>query len=72
MANTVQVQHPAVVLRSSYQLMRALLLIATIAIVGLTIAVLALALNNGVTKTGSARAHANPTVITDNPGHWQH
>lgn len=71
MTNAVQVQHPAVVLRSSYELMRALLLIATIAIIGLTIAVLALALNAGVTKTGSARAHAKPAMITDSPGHWQ-
>ena len=72
MTNTVQAQHPAVVLRSSYQLVRALLSIATIAIVGLTIAIAALALNNGATTTANPPAHANPPVITDNPGHWQH
>ena len=78
MTNAVQVQYPAVVLRSSYQLVRALLSIATIAIVGLTIAVVTLALNNAASPTANPSAPVNPSaqantyVITDNPGHWKH
>jgi hypothetical protein len=43
MGNTVPAQHPSVVLRSHFQLVRALLLAATIAIVGLSIWVVILA-----------------------------
>jgi hypothetical protein len=37
MSHTVPSQHPAVVLRSTYQHLRALLVVAFIAVVGLTI-----------------------------------
>jgi hypothetical protein len=70
MSNAVQAQHPAVVLRSSYQHLRALLAIAAIAIVGLTVTVVVLALNNSRTTTASPPAHTNPSAITDYPGHY--
>ena len=70
MSSTVQAQHPAVVLRSSYQHLRALLAIAAIAIVGLTVAVVVLALNNSGTATTSPTVYVNPPAITDYPGHY--
>lgn len=54
MSNTVQAQHPAVVLRSSYQHLRAVLAIAAIAIIGLTVAVVVLATSNRQVTTRSA------------------
>jgi ABC-type lipoprotein release transport system permease subunit len=66
MSNTVQAQHPAVVLRSSYQLVRTLLAIATIAILGLTVAVVVLAINNGTSASASPAARVNPKAITSN------
>ena len=71
MNNAVPAQHPAVVLRSSYQLVRALLAIATIAIFGLTVAVAVLALNNSGTTTASPTSHTNPSAIRNYPGHHQ-
>ena len=70
MSNTVQVQHPAVVLRSSYQHLRALLAIAAIAIAGLTVAVVVLALNTSGTTTTSSPAHARAPVSTYYPGRF--
>jgi negative regulator of sigma E activity len=55
MSNTVPAQHPAVVLRSTYQHLRAVLAIAMIAIVGLTVAVVVVATNNA--KPISPAAH---------------
>jgi hypothetical protein len=43
MSQTLSTQHPAVVLRSRYQQLRALLAVAMIAVVGLTVAVVVLA-----------------------------
>jgi hypothetical protein len=43
MSQTFSTQHPAVVLRSRYQQLRALLVVAMIAVVGLTVAVVVLA-----------------------------
>ena len=60
MSHTVPAQHPAVVLRSSYELVRSLLAIATIAIVGLTLAVAVLAIGTGTRTSGHAAVHANP------------
>jgi hypothetical protein len=54
MSHTVPSQHPAVVLRSNYQHLRALLAVAFIAIVGLTIAVVVLATSNTTTITPAA------------------
>ena len=61
MSNTVQAQHPAVVLRSNYQHLRALLAIAAIAIVGLTVAVVVLATNNATTISPAAHRTAPAT-----------
>jgi hypothetical protein len=64
MSNNVQTQHPAVVLRSSYQHLQALFAIAAIAIVGLTVAVVALALNNSSGNTTvSPAVRANPSAL---------
>ena len=52
MNQTISPQHPAVVLRSHYQALRGLLAIATIAIVGLSVAVAILATRD---DTGSSR-----------------
>jgi hypothetical protein len=60
MSHTVPAQHPAVVLRSSYELVRSLLAIATIAIVGLTLAVAVLAIGNGTKASGHPAIHYNP------------
>jgi hypothetical protein len=49
MAQALPGQHPAVVLRSHYTQLRTLLVIAMIAVVGLTIAVVALATDEGTT-----------------------
>jgi hypothetical protein len=56
MSTTVPTQHPAVVLRSHYMHVRALLAIAAIAIVGLTIAVVALATAGSPTPTIASTA----------------
>jgi hypothetical protein len=54
MSNGVQTQHPAVVRRTIYQHLRALLAIAGIAIVILTIAVVVLATTNQRDATSSS------------------
>jgi hypothetical protein len=57
MENAVPTQHPAVVLRSHYTLVRALLAVAMIAVVGLTAAVVVLATReNSETIADSAAA----------------
>ena len=60
MSHTVPAQHPAVVLRSNYELVKSLLAIATIAIVGLTLAVAVLAIGTSTTTSGHPAVHANP------------
>jgi ABC-type lipoprotein release transport system permease subunit len=67
MSNTISAQHPAVVVRSSYRFVRALLAIATIAIVGLTIALVLLASSNGTSTSVSPTAHATRPAISSNP-----
>ena len=69
MSHALSTQHPAVVLRSSYQHLRALLAIATIVVVSLTIAVVVLAINSGNT-TASPAGHTNPSAISNYPGHY--
>ena len=55
MGKAIPTQHPAVVLRSHYRQLRALLAIAMIAVVGLTAAVVILANDDGqITGTSSA------------------
>ena len=63
MSQTLSTQHPAVVLRSRYQQLRALLAVAMIAVVGLTVAVVVLAAQDdgaqsvaAVEKVGSTPA----------------
>jgi hypothetical protein len=66
MSNTAQAEHPAV-LGSSDLHLRVLLTIATIAIVGLTVAVMVLALNNAGTTTASRAAQTAVTGATAIP-----
>jgi hypothetical protein len=62
---TVSTQHPAVVLRSRYQQLRALLAVAMIAVVGLSAAVVILAIDNdGATSFGSASQVSTPSQAT--------
>jgi hypothetical protein len=56
MSQPISPQHPAVVLRSHYVQVRALLAIAMIAVVGLTVAVAILATNNDRSASVSAAA----------------
>ena len=62
MSHSISPQHPAVVLRSRYVHVRALLTIAMIAVVGLTAAVVILAINDDAdTSAGSARQLSAPS-----------
>jgi hypothetical protein len=61
MGKAVPVQHPAVVLRSHYTLVRALLAIAMIAVVGLTAAVVIVA-GDGDKATGASSAPAADSI----------
>jgi ABC-type lipoprotein release transport system permease subunit len=67
MSNTVPAQHPAVVLRSTYQHLRAMLAIATIAVVGLTVAVVVLAINSNASTSVTGAARASSPAIRTNP-----
>lgn len=69
MSSTVSTQHPAVVLRSSYLHLRTLVAIAAIVVVGLTVAVVVLAIDSGNTPVSPA-AHTTPSAISDYPGHY--
>jgi hypothetical protein len=63
-------QHPAVVLRSTYQNVRALLAVAMIAVVGLTAAVVILATHNGGGSSAAtpARVSSPATPATSQAG----
>jgi hypothetical protein len=62
MAQAIPAQHPAVVLRSHYNHLRALLAVAIIAITGLSAAVVILATNDQTTTSSSvAKAIRAPT-----------
>lgn len=63
MSNTVPAQHPAVVLRSTYQHLRALLAIALIALIGLTVAVVVLAANSSTTASSASHQSAGPPIL---------
>jgi hypothetical protein len=68
MSHTAPAQPPAVVLRSTYLHLRALLAVAIVAIVGLTVAVVLLAASTGGGSTiASSAARANPSAILANP-----
>jgi hypothetical protein len=64
MGQAIPTQHPAVVLRSRYQQLRALLAVAMIAVVGLTAAVVILAIDsdNG-TRVGAATQVSAPSPV---------
>ena len=63
MSHQISQQHPAVVLRSHYVHMRALLAIAMIAVVGLTVTVVLLATHENSTANASSA-----TPATSSPG----
>jgi hypothetical protein len=64
MPQAVPTQHPAVVLRSHYRQLRALLAIAMIAVVGLTVTVVILA-DDEATRTRTATPASAPTQPAD-------
>jgi hypothetical protein len=65
MAEAIPTQHPAVVLRSHYRQLRALLAVAMIAVVGLVAAVVVLALND---DGGPSASTATQVVARDPAG----
>lgn len=67
MSQTFSTQHPAVVLRSRYQQLRALLVVAMIAVVGLTVAVVALATHDdsGQGAVSAVQGGSTPALRTD-------
>jgi hypothetical protein len=61
-------QHPAVVLRSRYRQLRALLAIAMVAVIGLTVAVVVLAMeDNGASSTTPATQVSAPHQSVSGP-----
>lgn len=62
MSHQISQQHPAVVLRSHYVHMRALLVIAMIAVVGLTVTVVLLATRENRTASASSAAPATSSL----------
>jgi hypothetical protein len=58
MGKAIPSQHPAVVLRSSYTLVRALLAVAMVAVIGLTIAVVILATDGDEISSSSSAGAA--------------
>jgi hypothetical protein len=60
MSQTIPTQHPAVVLRSHYTHVRTLLAVAMIAVLGLTVAVVVLAINDNGSAANSAQPLAAP------------
>ena len=70
MGKAISTQHPAVVLRSQYRHLRTLLAIAMIAVVGLTAAVVILAIDENTVgqKVSSAPIAANPTSAARSDG----
>jgi hypothetical protein len=67
MSHSISPQHPAVVLRSHYVHVRALLAVAMVAVVGLTVAVVILASSGGGTLTTHAAPAAPPVTSTVDP-----
>jgi hypothetical protein len=71
MGQTISTQHPAVVLRSRYRQLRALLAVAMIAVVGLTAAVVILAIDEdreSVLAPPSQVSTASPVAATRSDG----
>jgi hypothetical protein len=68
-SQTFSTQHPAVVLRSRYQQLRALLVVAMIAVVGLTVAVVVLAVQDDpATGAGSATTVISSPALRSDGG----
>ena len=67
MAQTVPSRHPAVVLRSHYRHLRALLAIAMIALAGMTVAVVILATDDGASSARTASPVSTPATAADGP-----
>jgi hypothetical protein len=67
MAQTVPSEHPAVVLRSHYRHLRALLTVAMIALVGMTVAVVILATDDGASGARTASPVSTPSKATHGP-----
>ena len=67
MPQAIPTQHPAVVLRSHYRHLRALLAIAMIAVVGLSGAVVILATDDDATSTRPASPVSAPAEPADGP-----
>ncbi len=67
MSHTLSTQHPAVVLRSRYQQLRALLAVAMIAVLGLTVAVVVLATSDNAVQsaTSADTISVAPALRTD-------
>jgi hypothetical protein len=66
MGQAIPTQHPAVVLRSHYVHLRAMLAVAMIAVVGLAVAVVILATSEGATtRTSSAANDGSEPVRTE-------
>jgi hypothetical protein len=65
MSQSISPQHPAVVLRSHYVQLRALLAIAMLAVVGLTAAVVILATNDPAGTSASSAAPVSPLAPRD-------
>jgi predicted metal-binding membrane protein len=71
MSQSVSDQHPAVVLRSHYNHMRALLAAVTVALVvlAITVAILAVDSNGGGSSTAGAQQVTSPALSTGNASH---
>ena len=67
MAQAIPTQHPAVVLRSHYNLLRALLAVAIIVIAGLTTAVVILATNDDETNASGSSAQSMRAPTPEHP-----
>jgi hypothetical protein len=70
MGQTISTQHPAVVLRSRYRQLRALLAVAMIAVIGLTVAVVILADddNSNIRVVSPSQVSPGSTAATRSDG----
>jgi hypothetical protein len=68
MAKAIASQHPAVVLRSHYRLMRALLAVAMVAVIGLSVAIVILATDGDDPSASSATPIESINYGGFNPG----
>lgn len=72
MSHSVPQQHPSVVLRSHYVHLRAFLAIAIVAIVCLSAAVIALAVDDNSSSTSASSAQSVPASIQATPFNGGH